>query len=198
MADRMTPTQAGGDKPMGEEPEAMAASAVLDDLESLRNRGSAAEQQRDEYLALLQRTRADYENYQKRVQRDQAEERRSAHAAFARDLLPVVDSLQRALDAARQEIERSPLAKGVDLVRSQLLDIFGRYGITPIDALGQPFDPIGTSRFSSSSGPISPREPWSRSWNPVTPCTSGSSVRPRSLWPRRPILRRASDPSIVN
>ena len=141
MADRMTPTQAGGDKPMGEEPDAMAASAVLDDLESLKNRGSAAEQQRDEYLALLQRTRADFENYQKRVQRDQAEERRSAHAAFARDLLPVVDNLQRALDAARQEIERSPLAKGVDLVRSQLLDIFGRYGITPIDALGQPFDP---------------------------------------------------------
>jgi molecular chaperone GrpE len=60
---------------------------------------------------------------------------------FARDLLPVVDNLQRALDAARQEIERSRLAKGVDLVRSQLLDIFGRYGITPIDALGQPFDP---------------------------------------------------------
>jgi molecular chaperone GrpE len=142
MADRMTPTQAGGDKPVGEEPEAKAASAVLDDLESLRKRGSAAEQQRDEYLALLQRTRADFENYQKRVQRDQAEERRYAHAAFARDLLPVVDNLQRALDAARQEIERSPLAKGVDLVRSQLLDIFGRYGITPIDALGQPFDPL--------------------------------------------------------
>ena len=141
MADRMTPTQVGGDNPVGEEPEARAASAVLDELESLRKRGSAAEQQRDEYLALLQRTRADFENYQKRVQRDQAEERRYAHAAFARDLLPVVDNLQRALDAARQEIERSPLAKGVDLVRSQLLDIFGRYGITPIDALGQPFDP---------------------------------------------------------
>ena len=48
MADRMTPTQAGRDKPVGEEPEAKAASAVLDDLESLRKRGSAAEQQRDE------------------------------------------------------------------------------------------------------------------------------------------------------
>jgi hypothetical protein len=45
---------------------------------------------------------------------------------FARDLLPVVDNLQRALDAARQEIERSPLAKGVDLVRSQLLNILRR------------------------------------------------------------------------
>ena len=62
MADRITPTQAGVEKPMGEGPEAKAASAVLDDLESLRNRGSAAEQQRDEYLALLQRTLADFEN----------------------------------------------------------------------------------------------------------------------------------------
>jgi molecular chaperone GrpE len=141
MADRITPTQAGVEKPMREEPEAKVASAVQDDPESIRSRGTAAEQQRDEYLALLQRTRADFENYQKRVQRDQAEERRYAHAAFARDLLPVVDNLQRALDAARQEIEMSPLSKGVALVQSQLLDIFSRYGITPIDALGQLFDP---------------------------------------------------------
>src|SRR5262245_51310810 len=102
----------------GERPEAaglepQAASAVLEDLESLRNRVGAAEQQRDEYLALLRRTRADFENYQKRSQRDLAEERRYAHAAFTRELLPALDNLKRALDAARQQAEEGPRVQGV-------------------------------------------------------------------------------------
>jgi molecular chaperone GrpE len=128
-------------KPEMDGSEVQAASAVLEDLEALRNRVGAAEQQRDLYLALLQRTRADFENYQKRMQRDLAEERRYAHAAFARELLPILDNLQRALDAARQEGEKGPLIQGVTLVQTQLLDIFRRFGITPIDAQGQPFDP---------------------------------------------------------
>jgi molecular chaperone GrpE len=75
------------------------------------------------------------------VQRDLAEERRHAHAPFARELLPVLDNLQRALEAARQQGETGPLVQGVALVQSQLRDVFARFGITPIDALGQPFDP---------------------------------------------------------
>lgn len=121
--------------------EPQAAAAVLADLESLRQRLGTVEQQRDEYLALLKRTRADFENYQKRVQRDLAEERRYAHAAFARELLPVLDNLQRALGAARQAGEGGPLIQGVTLVRSQLLELLRRHGITPIEPLGQPFDP---------------------------------------------------------
>ena len=89
------------------EPEAQAASAVLEDLESLRSRVTVAEQQRDEYLALLQRTRADFENYQKRIQRDLAEERRQTLAGFVRELLAVLDNLQRAVDAARQQGEKA-------------------------------------------------------------------------------------------
>ena len=141
MADRTTPRPAAGETPTGEMAEDQAASAVLGDLEALRNRVTTAEQQRDEYLALLQRTRADFENYQKRIQRDLAEEQRYGHASFARELLPVLDNLQRALDAAQQQAENSPMVQGVALVRSQLLEIFGRFGITSIEALGQPFDP---------------------------------------------------------
>jgi molecular chaperone GrpE len=141
MADRKTTAPNGGERLIGEGSEDQVASAVLEDLESLRSRVTVAEQQRDEYLALLQRIRADFENYQKRNQRDLAEERRYAHAAFARELLPVLDNLRRALDAARQQAEKGPLVQGVALVQSQLLEIFGRFGVTPIDALGQPFDP---------------------------------------------------------
>jgi molecular chaperone GrpE len=141
MADRTMTTHAGGEKPIGEAPEAQAASAVFEDLESLQSRVTVAEQQRDEYLALLQRTRADFENYQKRIQRDLAEERRQTLAGFVRELLAVLDNLQRALDAARKQGEKGPLVQGVALVQSQLLEVLGRSGVTPIDALGQPFDP---------------------------------------------------------
>ncbi len=121
--------------------EPQSGSAVLEDLEALRNRAGAAEQQRDEYLGLLQRTRADFENYQKRIRRDLEEERRYALAPLARQLLPVLDNLQRALDAARQQGEKGPLAQGVTLVLGQFLDVLRRFGVTPIDAQGQPFDP---------------------------------------------------------
>ena len=67
MSDRTTTANAGGNESTGAGPEEQAATAVLKDLESLRSRVTVAEQQRDEYLALLQRTRADFENYQKRI-----------------------------------------------------------------------------------------------------------------------------------
>lgn len=124
-----------------QDPEAQAASVVLDDLQSLRTRLGAAEQQRDEYLALLRTTQADFENYQKRMRRDLAEERRYAHAALARELLPVLDNLQRALDAGHKAGEHGPVMQGVTLVLSQLLDILGRFGVRPIDTERQPFDP---------------------------------------------------------
>jgi molecular chaperone GrpE len=117
-----------------------AGDKLRDDLESLRARAEAAEQSRDEYLNLAQRTRADFENYQKRVQRDQAQERRYAEAPLALDLLPALDNLERATAAAKQAGETGPLVQGVAMVQSQLLDALRRHGITRIDAQGQPFD----------------------------------------------------------
>ncbi len=114
-----------------------AASAVLEDLESLRTRA----QERDQFLNLLQRTRADFENYQKRNQREREQERRYYHGAFAQDLLPVLDNLERATFSARQVGETGPLVQGVALVLNQLLDLLRRHGVTPIDAEGKPFDP---------------------------------------------------------
>jgi molecular chaperone GrpE len=113
------------------------ADQVREDLAGLRARA----QERDQFLALLQRTQADFENYQKRNQRERQEERRYWHGPLALDLLPVIDNLDRAMSAAKQAGESGPLVQGVALVQSQLLDILKRHGITPIDALGKPFDP---------------------------------------------------------
>jgi molecular chaperone GrpE len=125
----------------GADAEQQAASAVLDDLEALKARAAQAEQERDQFLALLQRTRADFENYEKRVLRDHAQERRFMHGGLAKDLLPVIDNLDRAMQAAKQAGEEGPLVQGVALVQGQLLDALKRHGITVIDAVGQPFDP---------------------------------------------------------
>jgi molecular chaperone GrpE len=122
-------------------PENEAASAVLDDLEVLRERATTAEKERDEFRSLLQRTRADFENYQKRTQREVAQERRYWHGALALDLLPTLDNFERALEAAKQAGESGPLVEGVAMTQSQILDVLRRHGITRIEAQGQAFDP---------------------------------------------------------
>ncbi len=141
MGDRTTRHPAAEDGRAGENPEARGGSAVSEHPESQADPSAGTEQQRDEYLELLRRTRADFENYQKRTQRTLAQERREALAAFARELLPVLDNLQRALDAALEQADEGPLSRGVAMVRSQILDVFGRSGILPIEAMGRPFDP---------------------------------------------------------
>ncbi len=133
MSERPTPNssaQQGGRDGSEPTPE-RDAQQVFEDLEQLRG-------ERDKFLDLLQRTRADFENYQKRVQRDLEQERRYAYTPLALDLLPALDNLERALAAAEEE---TPLRQGISLVRTQLLDALKRHGITRIDAEGKPFDP---------------------------------------------------------
>jgi molecular chaperone GrpE len=140
MNDPQRPTpDATGDN--GAEAEQQAAAAVLEDLEALRGRLQKVEEDRDRYLSLLQRTQADFENYQKRVHRDLAQEKRYACKPLALDLLPVLDNLERAVAAARQAGQSDALLQGVAMVQGQFLDVLRRHGITPIEAQGQPFDP---------------------------------------------------------
>ncbi len=120
---------------------AEAGAKVLEDLDALRSRLQAAEQARDQYLDLATRTRADFENYQKRMQRDLATERRFAQAPLASDLLGALDNLERATAAAEKAGEKGPLVQGVAMVHSQLLDVLRRHGVTRMEVLGQPFDP---------------------------------------------------------
>jgi molecular chaperone GrpE len=93
---------------------------------------------RDEYLALAQRTQADFENYRKRVARESAVAQERGVAKLARELLPALDNLDRALEAAAEE---DPLLEGVRLVRSELSAALGRVGIESFSPAGEPFDP---------------------------------------------------------
>jgi molecular chaperone GrpE len=94
--------------------------------------------QRDEYLALAQRTQADFENYRKRVAREAAGAQERGVSGLAKELLPALDNLDRAIDAAATD---DPLLQGVRLVRSELSAALTRAGIESFSPAGEPFDP---------------------------------------------------------
>lgn len=117
-----------------------AEAPPQNEVEALRARLLAAERQRDEYLDLAKTARAEFENYQKRFQRDLATERRFAQSPLAGDLLPALDNLDRALEAAKKAGDEGALSKGVAMVQAQLLDALRRHGVTRVEAAGVPFD----------------------------------------------------------
>ena len=115
--------------------------AEMDNLQALQIRIQEIERERNQFLELLQRTRADFENYQKRSQRDLQQERRYCAGPLALELLPALDNLERAITAAQQARDQSSLVQGVCMVYEQLLDVLRRHSITQTNALHQPFDP---------------------------------------------------------
>jgi molecular chaperone GrpE len=95
--------------------------------------------ERDEYLELAQRTRADFENYRKRVAKETSEALARGKAELARELLPALDNLERALSSSSADAEA--LAKGVALVLDELREKLKGAGVEAFDPTGERFDP---------------------------------------------------------
>jgi molecular chaperone GrpE len=91
----------------------------------------------DRYL----RERADLENFKKRSQREKAEALKFANESLIRELIPILDNLERAIEHAESGGNGQPLVAGVRLVLKEALDVLERHGVTRVDAAGQPFDP---------------------------------------------------------
>jgi molecular chaperone GrpE len=108
---------------------------VQQDLDELAVKAEKA----DEYLALAQRTQADFENYRKRAARDVALAQDRGVARLAKELLPAIDNLDRALKAASED--GSQLAEGIKLVHVDLLSALQRFGVEPFSPEGEQFDP---------------------------------------------------------
>lgn len=96
--------------------------------------------ERDNLQDRLLRTAAEFDNYRKRVDRERREQSESAAAGLLVELLPVVDNLERALQAPSGP-EAAGYRAGVELILRQLLDMLRKRGVTPIEALGADFDP---------------------------------------------------------
>src|SRR5215218_712031 len=112
-------------EPSGEEDPANEEERIVDE--------------RDEYLDLARRTQADFENYRKRAAREAAAAGERAKSGLVRELLPIVDNLERALVSAEEGEQH--LAEGVRLVHSELIAVLERNGIEQFNPAGDRFDP---------------------------------------------------------
>ena len=101
---------------------------------------SEAERQRDEFKDLLLRKTAEFENYRKRTGRERAALAETAAAEIIEELLPLVDDLERALNAEPGAEGADAYRRGVELIHRQLVEILRRRGVKPIDAVGADFD----------------------------------------------------------
>ena len=117
----------------------MAADEAQTNNAELEERLAEVERERDEYLNDLKRVAADFENYRKRVARDQEGLVARAHERLVKELLPVLDDLERALEAAAQH-EEAKLEEGVRLVHRELEEALAREGLVEVETDGQ-FDP---------------------------------------------------------
>jgi molecular chaperone GrpE len=161
--------------PAGATGDQRAAAEVEEDLDALL---ADVKRERDEYLQLAQRARADFENYRKRASREAQDAERRGKAAVARELLPALDNLERALrstgldptadgqpagagptpaeedaevfDAPSEEVSgREALARGVALVYGELRAALERAGVETYDPAGEPFDPATSEALAT-------------------------------------------------
>jgi molecular chaperone GrpE len=123
--------EGAGDEPAPEPAYEATAEAPEDDL-------TVARRERDEYLDLAKRTQADFENFRKRSSKDLAAASARARNGLIREMLPVLDNLERALANAPAD---DPMGEGVKLVLMDLQGVLQRAGVEPIEPTGETFDP---------------------------------------------------------
>jgi molecular chaperone GrpE len=162
MDERYEPQQAGQTPPAAEtEPRAevdseAAAEEVVRDLDALEE----TRRERDEYLELARRTKADFENYRKRVAGETEAARRRGKSDLAAELVPVLDNLERALTAAGIEpaaalagdAPEGVLEQGVALTYRELSSTLARAGVEAYDPSGEKFDPEWHEALSTRPG----------------------------------------------
>jgi len=124
--------------------------AVEQDIDALL---AEAQQERDEYLELARRTKADFENYRKRVAADLEAAQVRGKVSVAREVIDAVDNLERALEAAG---EGESLSAGVEMVLGGLRETLSRNGVEVVDPKGEKFDP--TRHEALSTQPVEDAE----------------------------------------
>ena len=146
----------GGELEAGPAPEELGIELPEDpsDARALLLRELAeARQEASEYLETLQRIAADFDNFRKRIERDQAENVQRASQRLIEALLPTLDTLDAALGYEAQTDGEAKLLDGRRGTHSQLLETLAREGFEPIEAAGRPFDP---SVHEAVAGPAEP------------------------------------------
>jgi molecular chaperone GrpE len=137
MADLEKTAEDQTDGPQESDGATAQESALVKLREQLELKDREAKDHYDRFLRQV----AELENFKRRAARDRDEAIRFAKEDFVRDLLPIVDNLERAVMHAKGGGNGKPLVDGVELVLKGLLDVLSKHGVEQITAVGQPFDP---------------------------------------------------------
>ena len=111
------------------------------EIEELKKKVEEKEKEVKEHQDRLLRVAADLENYKKRMAREKEEWVKFANEDLIKSILPFVDNLERAVNHSEKTEDIQSLVEGLKLTVRQLLNILNKFGVSPIEALGKPFDP---------------------------------------------------------
>jgi molecular chaperone GrpE len=117
------------------------ATAVAESENDLLGQLAAAKAEAQGHYDRYLRAAAELDNFRKRKDRELAELRLYANHQLLKDLLAILDNLERALGAAQEADESASLREGVEMTRNALLKVMGEYGVMPVEAVDRPFDP---------------------------------------------------------
>lgn len=113
-----------------------------DPLKNLESKLQEAEEEAKDKHDRLLRVSAEFENYKKRTSREMDEFRKFANESLVKDMLFVVDNLERAIHSAKEEKSaNSSVIEGIDIIVKEIMKLFEKYGVMPIDAMNKLFDP---------------------------------------------------------
>jgi molecular chaperone GrpE len=132
---------AGGDGQVAQDSQGQGQVSEKSEQDDLEARIAALEKDKKDNWDRYLRTAADLENLRKRQKREMDDVRLESKGRVLKEMLPVVDNLERAIEHATAQAGTNPIVEGVQLVLRQFLTAFERLDVTPIEAAGQPFDP---------------------------------------------------------
>jgi molecular chaperone GrpE len=111
------------------------------ELQELKEEVHRLKDEVEDYKDRWMRAAAELDNVKKRASRDQADLMKFANERLLKEILPILDNLERALDHSREQENLKALVEGIEMIQRQFLAVLERFGVRPIDALNQPFDP---------------------------------------------------------
>lgn len=156
-------------------------------LESLQDQLAAKTREASENFDKWLRLRAEFENYKKRMQKEKADSMRFGNESLLKSILPILDNLERAINHGKDLKENTSLLEGVELTLKQFLDTLERFGVKPVSAMGEVFDP---EKHEAISYQESDQEPH----RVISEVLKGYLFHERLLRPAKVIVSREKTP----
>ena len=166
-----------------EEARAAEEKKETDPLSELQTKLEEKTRESSEYFDKWLRLRAEMENFKKRMEKEKSEHLKFGNESLLKALLPILDNLERAIDHGKKAREDSPLMVGVEMIRKELAGLLEKFGVKPIPAAGEDFDPEKHEAISQEESDLEANRV-------VSAVQNGYSYHDRLLRPAKVIVSR--------